>query len=155
MKEVAILLLAALLLNGCSSTTPSVQTTAGGTWQAKMAGGSSSASGFSFITVFSVGSNGTLSISYFQFLNSNSGQCLPSGGTESGSMILTVSSNDSVTGTFSYLVQSGGNTLTLNGAVTGTAANGITLSGTSITGTWMLTGSSACTAIGTFTMNQS
>jgi len=61
MKEVAVLLLAALILNGCStSSTTSVQTAAGGTWQAEMLGGQGTASGFSFITQFTVGSNGTL-----------------------------------------------------------------------------------------------
>lgn len=155
MKEVAILLLAALMLNGCgSSSTTAVQTAAGGLWQADMAGGSGVASGFSFNTQFTVGSNGSLSISSFQFLTN--GTCFPvTGGTQSGSMVLTInSSTNAVTGTFSFVVQSGSNTLTLsNGVVTGTES-GTALSGGSITGSWAVTGSTECTAAGTFTMKQ-
>jgi hypothetical protein len=122
-----------------------------------LSGGESTASGFSFITQFTVsGSGGTLSISYFQFLNSNS-QCFPvSGGTQSGSMNLTVnSSTNAVTGSFTFTVQSGGNTLTLNGSVTGTES-GTTLSGGSVTGTWTLTGGTGCNdpTGGSFTMTQ-
>src|SRR5260370_27521167 len=114
MKEVAILLLAALLLNGCgsSSSSTTTQTAAGNTWQAEMLGGEGTASGFSFITQFTLGGDGTLSISYFQFLNSHSTQCFPeAAGTQRRSMVLTTNtSNSNVTGTFSFTAQSGGNT---------------------------------------------
>jgi len=158
MKEVAILLLITLVLNGCgSSSKTTVQTAAGATWQAEMLGGQGTASGFSFITQFTVGSDGTLSISYFQYLNSNSTQCFPvSGGTQTGSMVLTTNtSNSTVTGTFSFTVQSGGNTLTLTGTVTGTES-GTTLSGGSVTGTWALSGGTGCSDAtgGSFTMTQ-
>ena len=159
MKEVAILLLAALLLNGCgsSSSSTSTQTAASNTWQAQMLGGEGTASGISFITQFTVGGDGTLSISYFQFLNSNSTQCFPvAGGTQSGSMVLTTNtSNSTVTGTFSFTVQSGGNTLTLTGTVTGTE-NGTTLSGGSVSGTWTVSGATGCNdpTGGSFTMTQ-
>jgi hypothetical protein len=155
MKEVAILLLVALMLNGCSSSTTAVQAAAGGTWQAQMLGGDGP--GFSFNTQFTVGSNGSLSVSYFQFLNANVESCFPlSGGTVSGSMILTVNTTtNAVTGTFNYVVQSGGNTLTLNGTVTGTET-GTALTGTSIIGSWTLTGGDGCndTIPGSFTMSQ-
>jgi len=160
MKEVAILLLTALLLSGCggkSNSSTTTQTTAGNTWQAEMLGGEGTASGFSFITQFTVGGDGTLSISYFQFLNSNSTQCFPvAGGTQSGSMVLTTNtSNSTVTGTFSFTVQSGGNTLALTGTVTGTE-NGTTLSGGSVTGTWTVSGATGCNdpTGGSFTMTQ-
>jgi hypothetical protein len=162
MKEVAILLLVALMLNGCNSSTATVQTAAGGIWQAQMLGGNGPASGFSFISQFTVNGDGSLSISSFQFLTSNSAQCFPvTGGTETGSMILTENTtNFTVTGTFKFTVQSGGNTLTLNGTVTGTenGLNGTTLSGGSITGTWTLTGGAGCsvtTGNTSFTMTQS
>jgi hypothetical protein len=157
MKEVAILLLAALLLNGCNSSTTTVQAAAGGIWQAQMLGGTSPAAGFSFITQFTLNGDGSLSISSFQFLTK--GACFPvSGGTLSGSMILTINtSTNGVTGTFSYTVASGGNTLTLTGTVTGTES-GTTLSGTSIIGSWTLAGSGTggCNnTSGSFTMTQS
>jgi hypothetical protein len=156
MKEVAVLLPIALMLNGCgSSTSTAVQATkAPGVWSADLSGGIGPASGFSFTTQFTLNGNGSLSITYFQFLTQ--GTCFPiSGGSETGSMILnTVTTNNTVTGTFTYTVQSGGNTLALTGTVTGTA-NGTALSGGSITGTWSVTGGSGCSASGqSFTMEQ-
>jgi hypothetical protein len=158
MKEVAILLLVALMLNGCNgNSTTTVQGAAGGIWQAQMLGGNGLSSGFSFVTQFTVNGDGSLSISNFQFLTQ--GTCFPvSGGTTSGSMILTINTGtNGVTGTLSYVVVSGGNTLTLTGNVTGTE-NGTTLSGTSIIGSWALAGSGTggCNnANGSFTMTQS
>ena len=160
MREVAILLLAALMLNGCSSkSSTTTQTAAGNTWQAQMFGGMGQDSGFTFITQFTVGGDGSLSVSYFQFLNSNSAQCFPvSGGTEAGTMTLVQNTtNFTVTGTLSFTVQSGGNTLSLTGNVTGTenGLNGTLTSGT-VTGTWSLTGGTGCndSTGGTFTMTQ-
>jgi hypothetical protein len=162
MKEVAALLLAALMLTGCGSNntinTQTAQTAAGGIWSAEILGGSGKASGFSFNTEFTVNSNGSLNITYFQFLTQ--GTCFPvDGGTESGTMDLTINgSTDAVTGTLAYTVAASGNTLTLNGPVTGTATTGNTnaLSNGSVTGTWTVTGASGCNATGgTFTMCQS
>jgi hypothetical protein len=70
-------------------------------------------------------------------------------------MILTTNTTtNGVTGPFTYTVQSGGNTLTLNGTVTGTAAT-TTLTGGLITGTWAVTGATGCNASGqNFTMTQ-
>jgi hypothetical protein len=160
MKEVAAMLLVALLLQGCSSNTTPVQTSAGGTWQAKMLGGNGEASGFSFITQFTVQGDGALSITSFQFLTHDNSSCFPvTGGTVTGTMSLTVNSNDTVTGTLLFTVLSGENTLTLNGVVTGTAVNNVTtLSGASITGNWTLAGdgTNGCGAAGgSFTMTQS
>jgi hypothetical protein len=161
MREVAILLLAAMMLNGCGTNTTATQAAAGGTWQAVVLGGDGGASGFSFITQFTVGGNGSLSVSYFQFLNSTTASCFPvTGGTEGGSMILTENqTNFTVTGPLSFTVQSGGNTLTLTGNVTGTenGLNGTTISGAMATGSWTLTGGTGCSdpAGGSFTMTQS
>jgi uncharacterized protein YceK len=160
MKEVAILLVAVLMLNGCGTNSTATQTAAGGTWSATMLGGDETASGLSFITSFSVsGSGGNLSVSTFQFLNA--GACFPVNGEQpTGTMVLQEGSNFQVTGTVSFTVQSGGNVLTLTGTVTGTE-NGVlgqgTLSGAVATGTWTLTGSSGCTVTNentSFTMTQ-
>ncbi len=158
MKEVAILVLATLILNGCSTNntvnTQTAQAASGGIWSAELLDGSADASGFSFITQFTVNGDGTLAITYFQLLTA--GTCFPtSGGTQTGSMVLTINgSTDAVTGTFSYTVQAQGNTLTLAGQVTGTSS-GTTLTGGSITGPWNVTGGTGCTgAGGTFTMTQ-
>jgi hypothetical protein len=156
MKEVAILLLFALSLGGCGSSSNKAQTAASDTWQAVLSGGIGSASGFSFNTQFTVNSDGSLNIETFQFLNQDA--CFPIDGTgdaESGTMDLTVTTSGQVTGTFTYTITGNGNTLTLNGTVSGTEVNS-TLSGTSITGTWTLTGTSSCSDStgGSFTMSQ-
>ncbi|MCU1301486.1 MAG: hypothetical protein JWQ87_1770 [Candidatus Sulfotelmatobacter sp.] len=155
MKEVATMLLLALLLTGCGSssktTTTAVPT---GVWSADLPGGTGPASGFSFTTQFTVNGNGSLNITYFQFLTQ--GTCFPiSGGTQTGSMVLTTNtSTNAVTGPFTYTVQANGNTLTLNGSVTGTAS-GTTLSGGAVTGIWSLTGGTGCNTTGeSFTMAQ-
>jgi hypothetical protein len=102
-----------------------------------------------------VNSDGTLSVNFFQFLNH--GTCFPvSGGTVSGKMILTANTvNFTVTGSVNFVVQSGGNTLTLNGTVTGSQAANV-LSNGAATGSWAVTGSgSGCSAgSGDFTMTQ-
>jgi hypothetical protein len=154
MKEVAVLLLVALMLNGCGTSTTTTQTAASGVWSADLTGGVGQASAFSFTTQFTVSGNGSLSITAFQFLTS--GTCFPiTGGTQSGSMVLTTNTTtNGVTGPFTYTVQSGGNTLTLNGTVTGTAAT-TTLTGGLITGTWAVTGATGCNVSGqSFTMTQ-
>jgi hypothetical protein len=163
MKEVAILLLATLALSGCGGThvvtTQTAQNAAGGIWSAQVLGGSGAASGFSFNTEFTVNSDDSLAITYFQFLTQ--GTCFPvDGGTQAGTMNLNVNpSTGVVTGTLKYTVQATGNTLTLNGQVTGTAAitgSPTSLSNGSVTGTWTVTGGSGCNATGgTFTMCQS
>ena len=168
MKEVAMLLLVALLLNGCGTSSTATQTAAGGTWSAQMLGGEGQASGFSFITEFSVsGGGGGLTISSFEFVTyNNNTSCFPvfplNGGTVTGTMTLVENPNTyAVTGTLVFTVQSGGNMLVLNGTVTGTenGLNGTTLSGAVATGTWTFTGSgtpAGCVdTSGSFTMTQS
>jgi hypothetical protein len=163
MKEVAILLLVALMLNGCghSSSPTAAQTAAGLSWQAQTVGGSGPACCFSFITQFTVNSDGSLSISNFQFDTHNSTSCFPdNGGTVTGSMNLTLNTtNNTVTGTFTFTIVSSDNTLTLNGNVTGTESATTPLSSGSITGSWSLAGSgtpAGCSnASGSFTMTQS
>jgi hypothetical protein len=158
MKEVAILLLLALSLSGCgSSSSNKAQAAANDTWQAVLSGGIGAASGLSFNTQFTVNSNGSLNIESFQFLTE--GSCFPvdgSGDVDSGTLDLTVNTTtNQVTGTFSYTVAAGGNTLALTGNVSGTEVNS-TLNGTSITGTWTLTGGTGCSDAtgGSFTMTE-
>jgi hypothetical protein len=161
MKQVAIFMLAALLLNGCGNNATPTQQAAGGIWGAQLLGGEGSASGYSFTTQFTLSGN-NLSISYFQFLNQSTANppCFPvNGGTIAGTMILTENqTNYTVTGPFSFSVQSGGNTLMLSGNVTGTenGLNGTVLSGGLVTGTWTLAGATGCndTTGGSFTMTQ-
>jgi len=159
MKEVAVFLLLALMLNGCSSS-PSVQAAASGGWQAELLGGIGPASGLSFITQFSVGGNGALSVSNFQFLTQIDGGCFPVTvtTTPTGTLDVTYNAADQVTGTFSFTVVSGGNTLTLTStSVTGTfnANTNTPLTDGSVIGNWTMTGGAGCNDVsGTFTMTQ-
>jgi hypothetical protein len=165
MKKVALLLLMVLLVNGCNSTR-TLQSTTSGIWQAAMLGGVGQASGFSFITQFTVNSDSTLNVSSFQFLTVNSSNtCFPiNGGAVTGSIANYVTNtNDTVTGTLTYTVSSSGNTLTLVGSLTGTATvtgnppnTSTTLTSATVTGNWSVSGGTGCTgAGGSFTMNQS
>jgi len=160
---VAILLLITLPIGGCGNGKPTAQSAAGGLWQAQLLGGAGNSSGFSFNTQFTVGGNGALSISNFEFLNVDTNvsqnSCFPiNGGSVSGSMDLTQNmATNGVTGTMTFIVTAGGNTLTLNGtSVTGTIV-GSTLSDGMATGTWSLAGSGTggcVNASGSFTMAQ-
>jgi len=168
MKEVAILLLLAIMLNGCGSS-GAVQSPSASVWQAQMSGGvggtapsDPGSAGFSFNTQFTVSSGGTLSISSFQLLNSDT--CYGNvGPTPSGTLTVTYNSADQITGgTFSFTIpSSAGDTVTLTStAITGTVNpnNYYNLGNVTITGTWALvpasSGSSCVAASGTFTMTQ-
>jgi hypothetical protein len=164
MKEVAILLLLALLLNGCGSN-PTLQSTTGGVWQAQLLGGSGPASGLSFTTEFTVNSDGSLTITSFQFLNLNQSPdaCFPSLSqvTPTGKVNLELNTNDTVTGIITYSVTANGNTLALSGTVVGTAVvtqnySSESLTGATITGNWTLKGGTGCNGLGgSFSMIES
>jgi hypothetical protein len=163
MKEVAVLLLMALLLNGCGSSTPTLQSTTGGIFQAAMYGGVGEASGFSFITQFTLNGDNSLNPSFFQFDTENPCFAL-NGPMVTGSIAnYVVNTDDTVTGTLMFTVTSGGNILKLTGSLTGTAtvtgtgsSTSTTLTSASVSGTWSLTGSSGCNATGgSFSMTES
>jgi hypothetical protein len=158
MKEFAVLLLLALLLNGCGDNhVANPQVAAGGVWQSEMLGGDGAASGLSFIAQFTVANNGAMNFTSFQLLTQIDGGCLPvTGPRPTGTLMVTPNAANQVSGTFSLTVVSGANTLTLTStSVTGTL-NGIndTLSDGVIIGTWTLKGSTGCNTNGTFTMTQ-
>src|SRR5438046_10084811 len=90
MRNLAILGLLALelMLIGCGSSTSSTVKTANGTWESALIGSDAGVGVFNFITQFSVGTGGTLSVSYLSFLTT--GPCFPiSGDTASGSFDVT------------------------------------------------------------------
>jgi hypothetical protein len=159
MKEVAILLLLAVMLNGCGSST-AVESPSASVWQSVMSGGAGTSSGFSFNTQFTVSSGGTLSISSFQLLNQDT--CYGSvGPTSTGTLNVTYNSADQISGTFSFTIPSStGDAITLtSSSVTGTVNvnNSNLLSGVTIIGTWALVpgSSGSCVAAsGSFTMTQ-
>jgi len=163
MKEVAILLLCALVLNGCGSTN-TVQTASGTVWQSKMLRGDGTSSGFSFNTQISFGGNGALALTNFELLNVDTcfGTTTPlPAGTLTG---LVFNSDDQITGgTFTFTITSpAGDVITLTStAITGTVSpntSPATFTNGSIVGFWALVpaSGSSCTATSNnpFTMTE-
>jgi hypothetical protein len=142
----------AFMLVGCGSSTPSTVKTADGIWESALTGSGAGVGVFNFITTFSVGSGGSLSVSYFSFLTT--GPCFPvSGDTASGSFNVTATST-SPTADFQFTVQSGSSMLAMTGTATGTADSSGNITWSTVTGTWTLTGDTGCTGSGTFTMTR-
>jgi hypothetical protein len=141
---VAMLLLAAIALVGCgsSSTNPA---TINGNWNATLTESNSQAYGTLGLSLV-VNNDGTLSVTNLTITSPS--PCFTSGQTATGSFMLSGNFNGNVTGTFGLTVKSGspaGDTLTLNGQ-----ANGNTISGT-----WTLGGQyPGCSGNGTFTMTR-
>ena len=177
MTKLAILILLALELAvcGCGTTSPSnvTNTSANGSWEAQLIGGTAEASKLNFVTAFNVtdvsGNNESLDITSFAFFNAGTCFALPvngvAGSRETGTAsFATNTGTDQVTGQLTYTVTSitpPGNVLTLTsytGGLTGTSSGTTSTTGTLsngiVVGTWTLTGSSSCTGSGTFTMCQ-
>jgi hypothetical protein len=162
MKELAILLSLVLMLSGCGNTN-SVQAGVGGIWSASLTGGDGEASGFSFVAQFTL-SGSSLSFSSLQFINFNQTgnqqeSCFPLSpptSSDTGTSQLSANSAGQVTGTMSITVTSGGNTLTLTSTTVSGTINTTTnvLSNGVVTGNWMVTGTTGCSGVGTFTMTQ-
>jgi hypothetical protein len=148
MKRLVVVALLALELaiSGCgSSTTNTAPTTASGTWQAVLSGGTGEASALSFVTTFTVNSDGSLNVHTVEFITGGPTSCFVSAASATGSLNVTTNADNVVTGPLSFTVQSGtpaGNTLTLAG----------TENGPTITGNWTLTGGTGCTGSGEFIM---
>jgi hypothetical protein len=175
MKSLAILMLLALELavSGCGTSSPSTvtNTSASGSWEAQLTGGTAEASKLNFVTAFNVTNNGPLDITGFNFFNA--GACFANGtdvSTETGSASFTTNTGtDQVTGTLTLTVTSTtapGNVLTLTsyqngltGTSNGTTTTTGTLSNGVAVGKWSLTADPSCTGpvspvTGTFIMCQ-
>lgn len=170
MKKLAVLMVLALELAvcGCGTTPPSTVTNTQtiGNWEAQMIGGTGAASQLNFVTSFNVTNGGPLSDVAVGFYNA--GACFATGeNVQNGSGTASFTTNQSteqVTGSLTFMVTSiipSGNVLTLTsypdgltGTSNGTSSTTGTLTNGIVVGTWTLTGSSSCTANGTFTMCQ-
>src|SRR5579862_6025203 len=174
MKKLAILMLLALefAVSGCGTSSPSTvtNTSATGSWEAQLIGGTGEASKLNFVTEFNVENSGPLDVTGFSFINSSA--CFANGlngSTEAGTASFTTTTGTGeVTGQLTFTITSvtpPGNVLTLTspeGGLTGTS-NGTTtttgtLSGGVAVGSWTLTGGAgdpSCAVLhGTFTMCQ-
>jgi hypothetical protein len=138
-----MLLMLALILSACGGASSSNSGNINGNWTAALSDNNGTPV-FAFTTSFTQSSGTGMSVTNFSFTTSS--PCFVSGGTETGSFVLSGNFNGSVSGAFQMTIQSGtpsGNTLTLQG----------TVKNNSITGTWMLSGvTSGCTGSGNFTM---
>ncbi|MBZ5680629.1 MAG: hypothetical protein LAO24_11025 [Acidobacteriia bacterium] len=154
MRNLAILVLLAMELAviGCGGSTTSTVKAADGTWESALAGSNAGVGVFNFITSFSVGGSGSLSVSYLSFLTT--GPCFPiSGNTASGTFNVTATGT-TPTADFQFTVQSGNSALAMTGTATGTTDSSGNVTWSTITGTWTLTGDTGCTGSGTFTMTR-
>jgi PBP1b-binding outer membrane lipoprotein LpoB len=160
MKEVAIVLLLAVVLTGCSNTSTTVPVSSGSVWATEMVGGSGTSSGFSFNLQFTL-SGTNMNISNFELINSDT--CFGANTvTAAGTLDITANSDNQVSGTMSFTLSSAaGDVVTLaSSSVTGTgstASNGAPLTGGVIKGMWTLvpaSGSGCVTAAGSFTMTE-
>jgi hypothetical protein len=154
-KAVALMLLALeLSLSGCSASPTSTVKAADGIWESALAGTDAGVAVFNFVTSFSIGADGSLSVSSVSFLTG--GPCFPvTGATASGSFDVISAAIASTTANFQFMVQSGDNSLALTGTATGTTDSSNNTTWNSITGTWISSGDSSCAGSGTFTMTRS
>jgi hypothetical protein len=127
--------------SGSSSSSSNVT----GNWSAALTNADGTPA-FAFTTSLTQGS-GTVAVTGTNLTFMTSTACFTSGGSQTGSFVLSGNMNGNITGAFDLTIMSGtpsGNTLTLQGTV---------LSNT-ITGTWNLTGTGGCTGSGTFTITK-
>jgi len=140
----AVLTLSLILLacgGGSSSNSPTVS----GNWSATLTSADGTPA-FAFTSSLTQGS-GTAMVTGTNLTFTTSTDCFTSGGTETGSFVLSGNFNGNMTGAFQLTITSGtpvGNTLALLGTVNNNA----------ITGTWTLTGNGGCTGSGTFTFTK-
>jgi len=148
-KSIGIIVLAsvALAMAGCGSSSNN-STNVNGNWSASLSNSPTGPTIYSFTTTIAESSGGGVSVSSFTLTSSN-GSCFTGPTTETGSFTLSGNFSGSVTGTFGMTITAqdtgGQNVLMLQGGV---APNN------TITGNWSVTGTTACTGQGTFTMNK-
>ena len=145
-RMIAVLALG-LVMVGCGNS-GSNSTNINGNWSASLTGTSGGATIYSFTTTFTEVSGGGLSITNFTL--TSTGPCFVSGETtEAGNFTLSGNFSGNVMGTFGMTVTSQAtgelNVLTLQGGV---GPNN------TIMGTWSVTGTSARTGQGSFTINR-
>ena len=145
-KLIALLvLILGIAMVGCGSSS---STNINGNWSASLTDSSTGTTVYSFTTTFTEVSGGGVNVTNFTLTSAN-GTCMTGPSTETGSFTLSGNFSGSVKGTFGMTITAqdtgGQDMLTLQGGVSGN---------NTITGTWSLSGTSACTGQGTFTINR-
>jgi len=144
MKQVGMIVVLALggLLAACGGGSSSSAATVTGNWTATLTG----TENLTLSTSLMQNSGTVVTGTNLSFTTTT--PCFTSGGTQTGSFVLSGNFNGNITGAFQLVITSGtpaGNTLTLQGSV----------NNNTITGTWTLTGvTSGCSGSGNFTMTK-
>src|ERR1700680_3496892 len=138
---IAMVMAVGLILVACGGGNSSSSNNVTGNWTATLTG----TQDLTFTT--SLQSNGS-SVTGTNLSFTSSTPCFTSGGSQTGSFVLSGNFNGNISGAFQLTITSGtpsGNTLVLQG----------TVNNNTVTGTWNLTGSTqGCTGNGTFTLNR-
>jgi hypothetical protein len=138
---IAMVMAVGLILVACGGGNSSGSNNVTGNWTATLTG----TQDLTFTT--SLQSNGS-SVTGTNLSFTSSTPCFTSGGSQTGSFVLSGNFNGNITGTFQLTITSGtppGNTLTLQQGM---------VSNNTISGTWTLTGTGGCTGAGTFTLTR-
>ena len=146
--RIAMLLVLGLILGACgggSGSSSNTTNNVNGNWTAALSDPSGGPT-FALTTSLTQDSGTAVSVTNLSFTTAT--PCFSSGGSETGSFILSGNFDGNVTGAFQLSIQSGtpsGNQLVLQG----------TVKNNTISGTWILTGvTSGCTGSGNFTMTK-
>jgi hypothetical protein len=138
----AMVLALGVLLAACGGGSSRSAATVAGNWTATLTG----TEDLTFTTSLMQNSGTVVTGTNLTFTTQT--PCFTSGGTQTGSFVLSGNFNGNITGAFQLVIASGvpaGNTLTLQG----------TVNNNTITGTWTLTGVTlGCSGSGNFTMTR-
>jgi hypothetical protein len=143
---IAIVLALGLALAACGGGNSSSSNTVTGNWTATLTN-TDGTPAFGFTTSLTQ-SGGSAIVTGTNLTFTTSTACFTSGGSQTGSFVLSGNFNGNITGTFQLTITSGtpsGNTLTLQQG---------TVNNNTIAGTWTLTGTGGCTGAGTFMMTK-
>ncbi|HXM23365.1 MAG TPA: hypothetical protein VN948_19065 [Terriglobales bacterium] len=143
---IAIVLALGLVLAACGGGNSSSSATVTGNWTATLTNTDGTPALFGFTTSLTQSSGTVVTGTNLSFTTSNT--CFTSGGSQTGSFVLSGNFNGNITGTFQLTITSGtppGNTLTLQQGM---------VNNNTISGTWTLTGTGGCTGAGNFTMTK-
>jgi hypothetical protein len=139
---IVLVVAAGLILAACGGGSSTGASTVTGNWTATLTG----TQDLSFSTSLMQNNGTAVTGTNLNFTTQTA--CFSSGGTQTGSFILSGNFNGDITGAFQLTITSGtpsGNVLTLQG----------TVKNNTIAGNWTLSGvTSGCTGSGTFTMNR-